>query len=76
MTCAPAAGFIGFAEALRLVHRPAVDADWQRAQDALRFREAFVLQAGLLRQRAELQATGAAPRAGKLSAEFEALPSP
>ncbi|MBX3193762.1 MAG: ATP-dependent DNA helicase RecG [Microbacteriaceae bacterium] len=71
-------GLIGFAEALRLVHRPAVDADWRRAQDALRFQEAFVLQAGLLRQRAERRATGAAPRVpGKLSAEFEAhLPFP
>lgn len=69
-------GLVGFAEALRLVHRPATDADWRRGQDALRFQEAFVLQAGLLRQRAERRSAGATARVpGKLSAEFEkALP--
>lgn len=71
-----ARGLVPFAEALRLVHRPAADADWRRAQDALRFQEAFVLQAGLLRQRAERRAEGASVRTpGRLSAEFEeALP--
>jgi ATP-dependent DNA helicase RecG len=61
-----------FAEALRLVHQPATDTDWKRAQDALRFQEAFVLQAGLLRQRAERRSAGAVPRVpGRYSAEFE-----
>jgi ATP-dependent DNA helicase RecG len=71
-----ARGLLPFAEALRLVHRPTTDADWKRAQDALRFQEAFVLQAGLLRQRAERRSAGAVPRVpGRFSAEFEeALP--
>ncbi|HWM32737.1 MAG TPA: ATP-dependent DNA helicase RecG [Pseudolysinimonas sp.] len=71
-----ARGLLPFREALRLVHRPASDQDWRRAQDALRFQEAFVLQAGLLRQRAERRSAGAKPRVpGRLSAEFEeALP--
>jgi ATP-dependent DNA helicase RecG len=71
-----ARGLLPFGEALRLVHRPATDTDWKRAQDALRFQEAFVLQAGLLRARAERRSSGAKPRLpGTLSAGFEeALP--
>ena len=62
--------------ALELIHRPASDADWHRAQDALRFQEAFVLQAALLRQRAERRSEPATARtAGRYSAEFaERLP--
>ena len=67
-----ARGLVPFGQALRLVHRPSADADWRRAQDALRFQEAFVLQAGLLTQRAQRRAAGAAARVpGRLSAEFE-----
>ncbi|CAN5489176.1 ATP-dependent DNA helicase RecG [soil metagenome] len=62
---------VDFARALQLVHRPATDADWHRAHDALRFQEAFVLQAALLRQRAERRAEPATSRTpGRLSAEF------
>jgi ATP-dependent DNA helicase RecG len=58
--------------ALELIHRPERDADWHRAQDALRFQEAFVLQAALLQQRAERRAEAATSRTpGKLSAEFD-----
>lgn len=67
-----ARGLIPFGEALRLVHRPASDADWRRGQDALRFQEAFVLQAGLLRQRSERRSAGTPVRTpGRFSAEFE-----
>jgi ATP-dependent DNA helicase RecG len=67
-----ARGLVPFGEALRLIHRPASDADWRRGQDALRFQEAFVLQAGLLRQRAERRATGTPVRTpGRFSAELE-----
>ena len=63
-----ARGLVPFGEALRLVHRPASDADWKRGQDALRFQEAFVLQAGLLRQRAERRSAGTPVRTpGRLS---------
>jgi ATP-dependent DNA helicase RecG len=66
-------GLLDFARALHLVHRPATDADWRRAHDALRFQEAFVLQAALLRQRAERRAEPATSRTpGRFSAEFAA----
>lgn len=37
--------------AFELVHRPQTDGDWKRAQDSLRFREAFELQLALLDRR-------------------------
>ncbi len=51
-----------FREALELIHRPEKDAHWQRARDALRFQEAFVLQAALLQQRATARQQHAEPR--------------
>jgi ATP-dependent DNA helicase RecG len=64
---------VDFRRALELAHRPATDGDWHRAHDALRFQEAFVLQAALLRQRAERRSEPATSRtAGRLSAEFAA----
>jgi len=63
---------VDFGRALELIHRPETDADWHRAQDALRFQEAFVLQAALLQQRAERRSEAAKPRTpGRFSAEFE-----
>jgi ATP-dependent DNA helicase RecG len=65
-------GLLAFRRALELVHRPATDGDWHRAHDALRFQEAFVLQAALLRQRAERRSEAATSRLpGRFSAEFE-----
>ncbi|MFC5503199.1 ATP-dependent DNA helicase RecG [Lysinimonas soli] len=65
-------GLLDFRRAIELVHRPATDADWRRAHDALRFQEAFVLQAALLQQRAERRSQAATSRApGRFSAEFE-----
>ena len=62
-----------FARALELVHRPTVDADWGAARKALRFQEAFVLQAALLQQRARLRSIAATARsAGALLAGFDA----
>ncbi len=59
--------------ALELVHRPATEADWHRAHDALRFQEAFVLQSALLRQRAQRRGEPATSRIpGRFSAEFAA----
>ncbi|MEO8093965.1 MAG: ATP-dependent DNA helicase RecG, partial [Pseudolysinimonas sp.] len=67
-----ARGLLPYGEAVRFVHRPTNDTEWKRAQDALRFQEAFVLQAGLLRQRAERRSVGAAARVpGRYSAELE-----
>ena len=51
---------LSYAKAVELIHRPKKDADWGAARKALRFQEAFVLQAALLQQRAlarELPAT-------------------
>ncbi|AAT88847.1 ATP-dependent DNA helicase RecG [Leifsonia xyli subsp. xyli] len=55
-------GLISFRDALEGVHRPQKDSQWQRARDALRFQEAFVLQAALLQQRAAARAVAATPR--------------
>lgn len=71
-------GLIPYRRALELIHRPTVDAEWRAAQEALRFQEAFVLQAALLRQRAWLRSIATTPRtAGELLEEFDgALPFP
>jgi ATP-dependent DNA helicase RecG len=56
-------GLLTFRDALERIHRPEKDSHWQRARDALRFQEAFVLQAALLQQRAASRATATTPRA-------------
>ncbi|HEV7955583.1 MAG TPA: ATP-dependent DNA helicase RecG, partial [Marisediminicola sp.] len=53
---------VTFARALELIHRPQKDSDWGAARKALRFQEAFVLQAALLQQRALLRMEKATPR--------------
>ena len=53
-------------QAIRNIHKPEKHADWQAARDTLRFHEAFMLQATLLKRRAENQHIKATPRvAGK-----------
>ena len=51
-------------QAIRLIHQPARQQDWQSARDTLRYQEAFALQATLLRRKAEAQqiASTARPR--------------
>ena len=62
-----------YARALELIHRPQVDSDWGAARKALRFQEAFVLQAALLQQRERLRATAATARtAGAILDGFDA----
>ena len=68
-------GLMPFSRALELIHRPTVDAEWKAARAALRFQEAFVLQAGLLEQRARLREQAAVPRVpkpGGLLEQFDA----
>jgi len=66
-------GLAGYADAIERIHRPENDADWKSAREALRFQEAFVLQAALLRQRATLRAREATPRRpGDIAAIFDA----
>jgi ATP-dependent DNA helicase RecG len=70
-----ARGLIPFSRAIELVHRPAVDAEWKSARAALRFQEAFVLQAALLEQRQRLREQAAVPRVpapGGLLERFDA----
>ncbi|MDQ1527147.1 MAG: ATP-dependent helicase RecG, partial [Microbacteriaceae bacterium] len=67
---------MSYSRAVELIHRPQKDADWGAARKALRFQEAFVLQAALLQQRRLLRETEATPRvAGALLDGFdETLP--
>ncbi|MEP6478357.1 MAG: ATP-dependent DNA helicase RecG [Rhodoglobus sp.] len=68
-----ARGLLIYARAVELIHRPQKDADWGAARKALRFQEAFVLQAALLQQRAQLRATAARPRVpGPIAEAFDA----
>jgi len=62
-----------YARALELIHRPVTDADWNGARKSLRFQEAYVLQAALLRERAVLREIAATPRIqGDLLDSFDA----
>jgi ATP-dependent DNA helicase RecG len=64
---------MGFAKALELVHRPTTDAQWGGARKALKFQEAFVLQAALLQQRQRLRDSAATARvAGPILEGFDA----
>ena len=47
-------GLLSLDDAMRKIHQPAVTHDWQSARDTLRFHEAFLLQASLIRRKAEL----------------------
>jgi len=62
-----------YERAVQSIHRPATDAEWGGARKALRFQEAFVLQAALLQQRAKLREVKSTSRLpGKLLAGFDA----
>ena len=47
-------GLLALDDAMRKIHQPAVAHDWQSARDTLRFHEAFVLHAALIRRKSEL----------------------
>ena len=64
---------VDYATALRWVHQPSIDSEWQKGRDALRFAEALVLQTALLERRAQTQHQVARPRlAGSLLETFDA----
>lgn len=48
--------------ALEKLHRPETDRDWKAARESLRYREAFLLQAALLQQRARSRVHPTTPR--------------
>jgi ATP-dependent DNA helicase RecG len=53
---------VPFRRALDMLHRPEKVADFKRAQDALRYREAFVLQTALVQRRIAARATASVAR--------------
>jgi ATP-dependent DNA helicase RecG len=64
---------MSYERAVQSIHRPTTDAEWGGARKALRFQEAFVLQAALLQQREKLRAVAStARRAGALLEGFDA----
>jgi len=71
-------GLLDISDALAKIHRPATMAEWQAARDTLRFHEAFLLQAALLKRRAENAHTATTARVpkpdGALSKFDAALP--
>jgi ATP-dependent DNA helicase RecG len=64
---------MSYERAVQSIHRPTTDAEWGGARKALRFQEAFVLQAALLQQREKLRAVASTARhAGALLEGFDA----
>lgn len=60
-------------EAMHQIHQPKVKEQWQAARGTLRVHEAFVLQASLLKRRAENAHQNSTPRtSGKALKEFDA----
>ncbi|GAB2822760.1 ATP-dependent DNA helicase RecG [Alpinimonas psychrophila] len=64
---------LGWLDALTKIHQPETDGDWQKAQDTLRFHEAFVLQVALLDQRAKSQMRDSTPRPPKTGGYLDRL---
>jgi ATP-dependent DNA helicase RecG len=71
-------GLISLHEAINQIHRPEIQAQWQTARETLKYHEAFLLQATLLKRRFENLATPTtariAPRSGLLAKFDSALP--
>lgn len=62
-------------QAIRNIHRPEKNSDWQAARDTLKFHEAFSLQATLLQRRLQNRHVSAIPRIAKenrLLSKFDA----
>jgi ATP-dependent DNA helicase RecG len=72
---AQAEGLLGLSDAIAKIHRPATAADWQQARDTLRFHEAFMLQATLLKRRAENSHTKTTARVAASKGALESFDS-
>jgi ATP-dependent DNA helicase RecG len=70
---AKAEGLLSLSDAIAKIHRPAVATDWQAARDTLRFHEAFLLQATLLKRRADNSHTKTTPRVPTAGGALEAF---
>lgn len=68
---AKAEGLLDLSDAIAKIHRPAVATDWQAARDTLRFHEAFLLQATLLKRRADNSHTKTTPRVAAAGGALE-----
>jgi ATP-dependent DNA helicase RecG len=55
-------GLVPYRKALEQLHRPEKVADFKQAQEALKYREAFVLQTALVQRRLAARATASTPR--------------
>ena len=55
-------GILTLTEAIHKIHQPKIKEEWQAARDTLRVHEAFVLQASLLKRRAENAHQNSTPR--------------
>ncbi|WP_245708749.1 ATP-dependent DNA helicase RecG [Ruania alba] len=64
----PAAG-----AALRMIHQPTADEEWQQAQRRYRYEEAFILQTALARRRADIASYDATPRPPRPDGLVDAL---
>jgi ATP-dependent DNA helicase RecG len=64
---------ISLDDAIRKIHRPERQSDWQAARDTLKFHEAFALQATLLQRRAKNHEVSATPRISKASRLLDAF---
>lgn len=69
-----AEGYLGLEDAIRKIHQPKVEADWQLARDSLRFREALLLQLQLAKRRALNTEQASHPlKSGELVGAFDKL---
>ncbi|MDH6237527.1 ATP-dependent DNA helicase RecG [Cryobacterium sp. CG_9.6] len=69
-------GLLGHKQALQLIHRPELSAEWQAARDTLRFTEAWVLQAALAQKHTksrEEHTTPRVPAPGGFLERFDAM---
>ena len=64
---------ISLDDAIRKIHRPEKQSDWQAARETLKFHEAFALQATLLQRRAKNHEVSATPRISKTSKLLDAF---
>ena len=55
-------GLVGLGQAIKMIHQPKIESDWQRARDSLRFHEAIILQLKLLETRKLSDSLGAETR--------------
>ncbi|TDW31190.1 ATP-dependent DNA helicase RecG [Cryobacterium psychrophilum] len=69
-------GLLGHKQALQLIHRPELPAEWQAARDTLRFTEAWILQAALAQKHTksrESHTTPRVPEPGGFLERFDAM---